>query len=170
MFKHTEKTMQMALQAELNRRAHQNILPNVMVDWGEADLLSTTRKGYLHEYEIKISRKDFYADFNKNKHAYLGIKDRVPGGRRTASCFWFATPDGLVDISEVPDYAGFITVHGEAGVVIRRRAPMLHRRKLGPYQWQWLLRISALKLWAVKRDLREAIDYVRMEGHANKAA
>ena len=92
----------------------------------------------------------------KNKHKWLSLPDYVPGGRCTASCFWYAIPDGLVPDADIPDYAGLIVVVGGSTVVIRRRAPMLHRRKLGEFQWQWLLRVSAMKLWAVKKDLRNA--------------
>jgi len=162
---HTEQSIQVALQRELDRRGHQYILPNVMMDWGEADLISVTKAGYLQEWEIKVSKSDFRADFKKGKHRSLCISQhdwlaqdvREPGGRCTPSCFWYAIPDGLVPDTDVPDYAGLAVMAGDVPI-IRRRAPMLHRRKIGEYQLNWLLRISAIKLWAVKLNLRQAIN------------
>ena len=155
MEKYTEASIQFALQTELDSRGQQFILPNVMVDWGEADLISVTAAGYMQEWEIKVSKSDFYADFKKGKHRWLARPGYTPGGQCTASCFWYVMPDGLVPDLEVPDYAGHVAMVGGT-VVIKRRAPMLHRRKLGDYQYDWLLRIAAMKLWSVKRDLRYA--------------
>ncbi|KKN34709.1 hypothetical protein LCGC14_0790910 [marine sediment metagenome] len=150
-------SIQFALQRELDRRGHRFILPNVLVDWGEADMLSITQAGYMHEWEIKVRRDDFYADFKKNKHMWLeGPMAQEPGGRCTASSLWYVMPEGLVPQLDVPDYAGLVFMIGRYGVSIMRNAPKLHQRKVGEYQMSWLLRIAAIKLWSVKRELRNA--------------
>ena len=37
----------------------------------ECDVISISKSDYIYEYEIKISRSDFKADFNKPKHKFM---------------------------------------------------------------------------------------------------
>ena len=53
-------------------------IPNIFLYEWESDFLSVTRAGYVHEYEIKITKSDFNADSGKVlKHQLLeaGIRD-----------------------------------------------------------------------------------------------
>lgn len=43
--------------------------------------------------------------------------------------FYYAIPQGLVDLSEIPEYAGLITIDNGAATIVRR-APYIHKRKL----------------------------------------
>ncbi len=43
------------------------IIPNVKLYDYEADLLRITKAGFLHEYEIKLTKSDYKADFKKSK-------------------------------------------------------------------------------------------------------
>ncbi len=67
------KRINLALVAHFN--SHQLYCPNTttVFPW-EADLVSVTRSNFIHEYEIKISRSDFLADFKKTKHRLLKEK------------------------------------------------------------------------------------------------
>ena len=63
---------------------HKLHAPNttMVVNW-EADMLSVTSGGFIHEYEIKMNRKDYVADYKKYKHgyfrqAYAGQKPQRP--------------------------------------------------------------------------------------------
>jgi hypothetical protein len=69
----------------------------------ECDVLAVTKFGYAVEYELKISRSDFKADFKKPKHKLF---NKGQGGM--ISKFWFVVPQGLVKKSEVPAYAGLM--------------------------------------------------------------
>ena len=45
-------------------------IPNVyLYDW-ESDFISVTRAGYIHEYEIKISKSDFNNDAKSKTHKH----------------------------------------------------------------------------------------------------
>lgn len=94
-------------------------LPNFQpYGWYEADILSITQSDYIYEYEIKTSASDFKADF-KNKR----YKHRILAGDfrqhyySSPGCpcaiprkFFFVCPEGLLDISDVPPYAGLIYI------------------------------------------------------------
>lgn len=69
----TERTVQDALYHWLRLSAVWPILPNVDCITGyECDLLTITKAGFAHEYEIKLSLADFRADRKKvHKHASL---------------------------------------------------------------------------------------------------
>lgn len=80
------------------------VFPNVFLKKHEADIFLVTPSGYLYEYEVKITRSDFFADFKKtNKH------DLVKSGRRS-NYFTYITPKDLVKLDEIPRYAGLIEV------------------------------------------------------------
>lgn len=117
------------------------------VDWWECDVCEITRSGYFREFEIKMSRRDFLIDANKNreiretkfpmkvigrenKHDLLSARDD-----RGPSEFYYVTPRGLIPESDIPEWAGLI----EVGVgahrpyeVITKRAKKLHREKANP--------------------------------------
>lgn len=107
------KVTEATMQAILMHRAmevinHDLVLTNTGANWGtfyswEADLLSVTKSGLIHEYEIKLSKSDYNADFNKrHKHQLLS-----GAGTDRPNYFWYATYE--FDI-EPPDYAGWILV------------------------------------------------------------
>lgn len=92
------------------------IAPSLVLPHGwEADVASLTKTGFCHELEIKTSRSDFKADFRKSEyHKKHGTKheqlaSRVfEKGRWIPNYFWFCTPIGLIDVSEIPGHAGLI--------------------------------------------------------------
>lgn len=40
------------------------VFPNIYIGSWEADILEITKSGYTYEYEVKISKSDFKADFD----------------------------------------------------------------------------------------------------------
>jgi hypothetical protein len=99
------------------------VVPNIFL-WSpfESDLVRVTKSGYAIEYEIKLSRSDFKADFKKSKLKYEGFEDRqvqystktkhellVEGFGPTE--FYYAFPRGLIDHDQVPEWAGIIEVY-----------------------------------------------------------
>lgn len=67
------RRINLALVSHFN--SHQLHCPNTttVFPW-EADLVSVTRSNLIHEFEIKISKSDFRADFKKVKHRLLKEK------------------------------------------------------------------------------------------------
>jgi hypothetical protein len=62
----TASDIQKELRLQTANHVHQ--LSNVFVHEWEADLFTVTKSGYAYEFEIKVSRSDFLADFKKEKH------------------------------------------------------------------------------------------------------
>lgn len=119
--------------------------------WWECDVFEITKAGYFREYEVKVSRGDFFADAKKvrerwpdgwspgaqkvteNKHDLLAA-----GSTRGPSAFYYVTPAGLLQPHEVPVWAGLIEVAAHApemhcSTLIEREvtaAPRLHREKI----------------------------------------
>lgn len=93
------------------------LLANVYVDGGpwESDFVRVLESGYWTEYEIKVTKADYLADFKKtrwhitNKHKYYaGEEDRryhrrpIPKPKQ----FFFVVPKGLLDDMVVPHHCG----------------------------------------------------------------
>lgn len=91
-------------------------------DW-ECDALSLNKSGYLTEYEVKISRSDFFADFKKHRHQFFEMEIES----HTPNYFYYACPPELIKPIELPTYAGLVYVNGEIEVI--KKAPLLHRQK-----------------------------------------
>lgn len=58
--------------------------------------------------------------------------------------FYFACPEGLIDVKDIPEYAGLIYVNDHSATVIKN-APVLHKRKFNiksllfsKYQWGYI--------------------------------
>lgn len=108
----------------------------------ECDVISVSKSDYIYEWEIKISRSDFRADFNKDKHKLMlernCTKSRMikEGNTKvkdilylTCNYFNFVVPTGLVTIEEVPEYAGLIYMDESLNFNIIKKAPLLHKEK-----------------------------------------
>lgn len=108
----------------------------------ECDVISISNSNYIYEYEVKISKSDFKADFKKKKHKLMlerkctkykmikennqNIKDTI---YLTSNYFYFVVPEGLVDISEIPEYAGLIYITEGHFFITIKKAPLLHKEK-----------------------------------------
>lgn len=112
----------------------------------EADVLAISRAGVVTEFEIKMSRGDFFADFKKTtKHSLFEtvFKKQTQGNLPVLASsipnkFYYACPKGLIKPQEVPEYAGLIYftkfhLKGSEQPYIEfsyeRKAPYIHRGK-----------------------------------------
>lgn len=118
---------------------------------GECDVLRITGADIVYEYEVKVSRADFKAEMrNKTKkHEILRGKHKTnphtwnyPGGgtdteeilqERWGSVgrpnfFYFVSPENLLKVDEIPDFAGLIYI-SESEVKVIKKAPKLHSFK-----------------------------------------
>lgn len=93
------------LMSYVSGHAYDVIIPNYFFGWYEMDLFRLTKSGVLYEYEIKISRADFFNDFKKDegkKHKQIAQK------QGKANRFYFVVPENLIKPDECPDYAGLL--------------------------------------------------------------
>jgi hypothetical protein len=129
------------------------VLPNYYAaDWWECDVFELTKAGFFREYEVKVSRADFFADAKKtreiwpsgwgpNKVKAVENKHQLLASRSTRgpSQFWFCTPPGMLTLEEIPEWAGLIEVRNCESEFSSikfwprevKKAPKLHREKFG---------------------------------------
>lgn len=144
---------------------------------GEADLISVTKARYVHEVEIKRTRADFERDFSEKeeKHealaqGYQRVKSwwRRPDEKKVyANYFWFACPEGLLNESDMPEYAGLLVVKDNARVVESRyidaharppsvkavkKAPRLNTEKISDDAFAYLARGLNARYWSNRTD------------------
>ena len=96
----------------------------------ESDFTVLRNNGYYMEFEVKISRADFFADFRKKeKHEILRLRKANQPKYKMPNKFWFVVPDGLIKTDEIPEYAGLIYCSAYY-IEIIKEAPFLHKEKL----------------------------------------
>ena len=84
------------------------VAENLFIYEWESDLWFLTKSNLSYEIEIKITKADFKNDFKKEKkHMILETKDDKKKTLRP-NFFYYAVPENLIDVSEVPEYAGLI--------------------------------------------------------------
>lgn len=119
------------------------VVPNSNMFGWEADVLIITRALIAHEYEIKISRSDFFADAKKDKHRHITMWRESKGSYRHSGSlgdydldvmqppnyFWYIVPHDLVRVDETPSFAGLMYVSMN-GIVVMKKAPKLHGEHL----------------------------------------
>jgi hypothetical protein len=128
------------------------ILPNFYLGRYEMDVMKITRTGYLVEYEVKVSRSDFFADFKKQHEVFdrwvpkgatyrearkkMGVlplktinKHQETQYGRRANRFFFVVPENLISIAECPPHAGLVYYLPNGRLLLARNAPLLHKGK-----------------------------------------
>jgi hypothetical protein len=128
----TETTIQAVLMRWImNSKHHRIVLPNstTLFFW-EADVISVANSGFVHEYEIKISRADYNQDAEKHKHNFIGHPQNAP------AYFWYVTYGFEID---PPEKAGWILVskypeRRELIIDVKKNAPRLNEWKLPDYK------------------------------------
>lgn len=160
-FKFTEEYIQKKLDGFFAENTKKYVLENLYVFSWESDKLIETRSGLIYEFEIKVSKADFKNDFKKkDKHVILeGKETHIPtfdelepkykeryeknylvSHFKKPNYFYYAVPEGLITVEEVPEYAGLIYVlpyndinkDGNlvwGGFYIAKQAPKLHDTK-----------------------------------------
>ncbi|MCF8299350.1 MAG: hypothetical protein K9J13_17510 [Saprospiraceae bacterium] len=136
---------------------------NVYVFGNESDFLAVSKSGYVWEIEIKVSRSDYFNDFNKTvgfnrnikKHDYLQSDKTMKPNR-----FCFAVPKGLIAKDEVPEYAGLIYISEHRTRMIKQ-PKFLHYKKL--LNNDYFLRQMLNKFYYQHMDLLYELDYRQWE-------
>lgn len=120
--------------------------------WFECDVCMLTDGDRLHEYEIKVSRADFFRDQDKSRRTrdWLGAgkgyrisrkhQDLAAPAGRAPNTFSFVSPEGVLTAADIPEWAGWYEVletnHRQIpyrlSIVKRIAPPNLHTRKADP--------------------------------------
>ncbi len=124
------------------RTRYQLMVPNAHWYVNEMDLACVRNSGFLDEFEIKMSRSDFKADFTKTSIERLPDSDQInwkkkpelkhdllQDGRGLANYFYFVLKEGIATSEEVHKDYGLIWVT-DMGIEVEREATRLHSRKL----------------------------------------
>lgn len=144
---------------------HEILIPNFYHGWYEMDLFRLTNTEYVIEYEIKISRSDFFNDFKKNTRVYSGTglesqnklkHDMIAKGEGKCNRFFFVVPKDLVSIDEVPAHCGLI-YYRDGNLRIIKNAPLLHKNKTADF-----------KRLAVSLSFREINQRAKLQGFKSK--
>lgn len=133
---------------DCQRSGYEIVIPNFYLGNFEMDVFRRMKTGYIYEYEIKISRSDFFNDFKKFRKRrkvephqnYSSYKffdyekilkhDELRNGDGQANRFYFVVPEGLVALDEVPKHAGLIYYKSQWKTFkIVKNAPLLHKKK-----------------------------------------
>lgn len=132
------------------------IVPNV--SWGllnhEADLVVLRKSGWAEEVEIKVSKSDLKRDLTKNRGRGHRSSDLI-------SKLWFAVPEALATMPEIPAHAGIISVAfnelRKCWIVQTVRGPKLNKRarKLSDKEVRQLLRLGMFRIWTLKDKLHK---------------
>lgn len=160
-FKFTEEYIQKKLDGFFAESTKKYVIENLYVFSWESDKLIETRSGLIYEFEIKVSKSDFKNDFNnkKDKHCILeGVEEYVPSYKKSEypddsygqyfkterykkpNYFYYAVPEGLITVEDLPPYAGLIYVLPDNfigkdgkfcwdGFYIVKQAPKIHSTK-----------------------------------------
>ena len=139
----------------------------------ESDFLSMSKAGYLHEVEIKLTKSDYKADFKKKRKTYGGKEGKSKHAQiesgALVSYFWFAMPEGLVELEEVPEYAGVIYVRKSKGLLTlhpARPAPKLNKNPIGAEGIRRILQKTTWKFWDM--HLKSAPDLISITNRGFK--
>lgn len=102
-------------------------LANAFVFKWESDYFIQKNTGYAYEFEVKISRSDFFADKQKvDKHLVLNMAEHEFRPNR----FFYVVPKGLITVNEVPKYAGLMYCDKAGNIKTVKPAPLIHKKVL----------------------------------------
>lgn len=176
----TEKSIQDALWWHLHQKGHRWMAPCFTpAKWWEMDMMSVTKAGFVHEYEIKLSLQDFKADAKKTRGEFTTFNhetkvwDKKPGVSKHQQLaladpngparFFFVTPEDMVIGADVPEWAGLIHVYQSEhrysdklskwsmGFKIIKEAPKLHGQKFGDADRMRLGEMFYWRFWDLRR-------------------
>lgn len=139
------------LKSYYSRKQNKYVLRNCFVfgQW-EADFFVQTRALLCIEFEVKVSRSDFLADFKHKPLKHLTLKTKKKYGEHKVrqgktwvkeikeypnmvpnipNYFYYVVPYELIAANEVPEYAGLAYVDKSYQLSIVKKAPKLHTVK-----------------------------------------
>lgn len=100
-------------QIDINRFPFQ--MPNAFIYDHECDYWAMDKDGIAREYEVKISRADYFKDAEKEKHTKLN----------GANYFYYVVPGGLISANEVDKKYGLIEIY-DGRLKLTKKPQRLH--------------------------------------------
>ena len=113
----------------------------------EADLISVTKSGLVHEFEVKLNIYDFRADAKKQKHAWIGQDYNSP------AYFWYVTYDFEI---EPPEKSGWILITQDDSpfgwkLEVKKEAPRLNNWKPDQRRTEQIARLLSWRLFHINQ-------------------
>ncbi len=142
-----------------NFQRYDFLAPNVYLTHDvEMDLLGIRKSGYIDEIEIKLTRADYLKDFKKTawiKDRYQSVSkhEALMNGWLPQAYFSFYVPEGLIEVHDIPDYAGLYYFREKESPHTYRctevkKAPRLHKNKAATEAvWVKLGRKMMFRYW-----------------------
>jgi hypothetical protein len=136
----------------------------------QRDLLATFeyaylqfRRGYKEEFDQTFGHEEDAFGYwqRRDRHMYLQTstgRDYAPAcgvaitpieQYRVPNKFFYACPPGLIEVDELPAYAGLIWVY-ETKCIIKKQAPFIHKNKITLTMYSVLLD----KFWYLSQEMR----------------
>lgn len=149
---HSEGSICNIINAKYNGNCKYKLANGFIFSW-ESDFFVQKDNGYSYEFEVKISRSDFFSDKKKvekhlalEKGIYMEKKTEYKFNSETnknerveyfeerkrdfrPNKFFYVLPKGLVSVNEIPIYAGLMYVENQ-NIETVKEAPFLHKNKL----------------------------------------
>ena len=87
---------------------------------------------YLPKYYEYLKANEKYGEWaTKSFHKYADESPRyLVGGHKRPNYFYYCTPPGMIDESDVPSYAGLVYIDKAGLIRIVKKAPKLHNEKI----------------------------------------
>jgi hypothetical protein len=133
-----------------------------MLGW-EADMIAITRSLLCHEFEIKVDRRDFLSDPNKDKwrHHQMWLEGKREYAHQTwqnymlkvmrpANYFWYVCPPEVASAEEMKPGHGLLHV-ADRGLRVIVEAKRLHKEKVGEKELLQMLSSLNRKYWNLGR-------------------
>lgn len=127
----TEAKIQKLLTSKYAGNAKYKISNIFAFEW-ESDFFIQKENDYCYEFEIKISRSDFFADRKKTEKIKIlstGFNSCNSKCNRPNK-FFYIIPEGLIKLEEIPSYAGYMQISKNGIIKTIKEAPFLHKEKL----------------------------------------
>jgi len=146
----TEQSIVKELAMSIDNRRFPWQLANSFVYSWESDYWTMTSGGETREFEIKISRSDYFVDAKKEKHkATVG-----------ANYFYYVCPKDLIKKNEVDKKYGLIYIWDTGFIEIVKKPCKLHNNKFDRWQilankMYWKFKTLWKEKWIAKEITRE---------------
>lgn len=86
--------------------------------------------GKFRTYEIHNLKEKRIKEIKKSGGNAVQVSTAIRIFRpKTPNKFWYAVPDGLIGVNEVPEYAGLFYISEQGKVTVVKRAPFIHKEK-----------------------------------------
>lgn len=99
---------------------------------GELDVCSVSKAGYVHEFEVKVSRADFKADAKKRKWHYYDYAHEASKQAwfiKAPNYFTYVCPEGMIKPEELKPWQGLIYLLPDNSIQVVKKSTIIHKVK-----------------------------------------